>query len=233
MDYNLYLDYKASIDLNLNDYSGGIFEHFFADIMYGTEEVPKDEDDDDFEEKKIGFISWIECNRVLAKAYGVGITEIPYIGLRTNSKVLMELDPHVINQETIDEIGQVMNPNIILLTHFGISAAWRNKGIGEQVLKGFMKQMKGKYGYIIILNPNPEQFEERPGPDSYYGKQGVELGGLEKDPEKAQWKLNAFFQRCGFRLYKDYDNVFVCNIEKIVPERIPCKSIIKKHNSDI
>ena len=65
MEYNLYLDFKASLDLNPGDYSVGIFEHINVDIMYGTEEVPEDEEDDDYEEKKIGFISWIECNQVL------------------------------------------------------------------------------------------------------------------------------------------------------------------------
>jgi hypothetical protein len=47
---------------------------------------------------------------------------------------------------------------------------------------------------------------------------------LEKDPEKAQWKLNAFFQRCGFRLFKNYDNVFVCNVDQVVAD---CKLVMR------
>lgn len=227
MEYNLCLDYKSSLDLNLSDYSGGIFKHIFADIMYGTEDVPEDEEDDDYEQKKIGFISWIECNQVLAKTYGVSMAEIPYLSLRTNSKALLDLDHAFITQETIDEVGAVKNPNILLLVHFGISAAWRNKGIGAQVLKGLMKQVKGKYGYIIALSVEPQQFHEHSG-EPFYEKKGVDLAGLEQDPEKAQWKLNAFFQRCGFLLLKNYDHAFVCNIEQAVPEHIDVKRPVKR-----
>jgi hypothetical protein len=228
MDYNVYLKYNAELDLNLSDYYGGIYEHVFADIMYETEEIADDEEDYDYEATKIGFMSWIECNQALAMAYGVSMAEIPYFTMRTNSDALMELDHTRISQETINEIGAAKNPNIILLVHFGISAVWRSKGIGEQVLKEMMKQMKGKYGYIIALNSVPEQHEEDAGPDSKYEKQGVGLAGLEKDPEKAQWKLNAFFQRCGFRLFKNYNNVFVCNIEQAVPERIKVTRPVNK-----
>lgn len=56
---------------------------------------------------------------------------------------------------------------------------------------------------------------------------GVQL----KDPEKAQWKLNAFFQRCGFRPFKNYDNVFVCNVEQAIPGRIEVKHPVSKFSS--
>ncbi|MCS3800105.1 hypothetical protein [Niastella sp. OAS944] len=49
--------------------------------------------------------------------------------------------------------------------------------------------------------------------------QGFEMEGVEQDPGKEQLKLNAFFQRCGFRLFKNYDNVFICNTEQAVPMR--------------
>lgn len=231
MEYEVYLKYRGELDLNLSDYSGGICEHIFADIMYDTDEIPEDEDDD-YEGTKIGFMSWVECNQVLAKTYGIGMAEIPYLSLRLNSQALLELDYSNIDQETIDEVGATVNPNILLLVHFGITAAWRNKGIGEQILKGIMKQMKGKYGYMVVLNCVPEQLGEYSGPKSMYEKQGVELAGLEKDAEKAQWKLNAFFQRCGFRLFKNYENVFVCNIEQAVPEHIEAKRLADRLDFD-
>lgn len=223
MEYNVYLQYKTQLDLNLNDYFGGIYEHIFADIMYELDEVAEDEEDDEVKSSKIGFMSWVECNQVLARAYGVSMTEIPYLSMRTNSNALMNIDRALITQETIDEIGATTNPNIIVLIDFGISDAWKNKGIGEQVLKGIIKQMKGKYGYFMVLNSVPAQFGEYADPDSKYEREGVELAGLEKDPEKAQWKLNAFWQRCGFRQFKNYDNVFVCNIDQAVPELIITK----------
>jgi predicted acetyltransferase len=125
----------------------------------------------------------------------------------------MELDYSLISQETIDEIGLATNPNILVLEDFGISSDWRNKGIGVQVLKNLIKQMKGKYGYMIITEPKPAQFLSSSENGTYYRK-NVSLKELEKDPEKAQLKLNGFFQRCGFRLFKDYPNVFICNIDQ-------------------
>lgn len=50
------------------------------------------------------------------------------------------------------------------------------------------------------------------------------LDGLEKDPEKAQWKLNAFWQRCGFKQFKNYDNVFICNVDKVMSEFFQLKA---------
>jgi hypothetical protein len=151
------------------------------------------------------------------------MTDVPILTLQYNKKALMELDYTRISPETIDEIGAATNPNIMVLHHFGISAAWRNKGIAQQALKGIIKQMKGKCGYIVILHSRPEQCGKDTGPDSLYEIRGVELAGLEKDPEKAQWKLNAFFQRCGFRQFKNYDNVFVCNVDQVVTDRIMVK----------
>jgi hypothetical protein len=174
-----------------------------------------EEEADEYEGTQIGFMSWVNYNQTLAMEMGVNMTQLRQLTMRANSKALMELDYTCISQETIDEIGATTNQNIMVLYHFGISAAWRNKGLGEQVLKGLIRQMKGKCGYIVILNSRPVQCE---GPDSYsyYERQGVDLANLEKDPEKAQWKLNAFLQRCGFRLFKNYEHVFVCNVEQAV-----------------
>jgi hypothetical protein len=227
MEYSVYLKYDGDLDLNLSDHIGGLCDHLHASIMH-VEEPPPDNDEDDaederedeyFEGTKIGFISWVTYNQALAMTYGVDMSQQPFLTLRTNSNALLELDYTRITQETIDEIGSVSNPNIMVLTHFGIAAAWRKKGMGEQILKGLIKQMKGKYGYIVILNNEPEQCREDPDPVLYYEKLGVELAGLETDPEKAQWKLNAFWQRCGFRQFKNYDNVFVCNIDQVMSKQ--------------
>jgi GNAT superfamily N-acetyltransferase len=223
MEYELYLKYDGDLDLNINDYSGGIWETTFASIMYDSGNDIDESEEDEIEGTRIGFIHLLHINQVLAKTYGVNMAHQPFITLRKNSQALVELDHNLISQETIDEIGAASNPNIIVIIHFGISAAWRNKGLGEQVLKGIIKQMKGKYGYFMILNGIPEQLDKHTGPDSLYEIQGVELAGLEKDPEKAQFKLSSFFQRCGFRPFKNYDNVFVCNVDQAVPERIKAK----------
>lgn len=222
MDYNLYLKYNVNLDLDINDDSGTLCDKIYASIMHLTDEAVNNAEADEPERTKIGFVNLLHYNQALAMTYGLNMTQFRDITILINSKALMELDYTLISQETIDEIGAATNPNIMMLQHFGISSAWRNKGIGEQALKGFIKQMKGKCGYII-LKSEPAQFGKYTGPDSLYEIKGVELAGLEKDPEKAQWKLNAFFQRCGFRLFKNYDNVFVCNVDQVVPERMMVK----------
>lgn len=216
MEYNVYLKYDAHLSLNLDDRLGELCDNVFAEIFYETEEGLDEEEYDDYEGQKIGFISWFVYNQALAMTYGTNMTQVPSLKSKYKRQALMELDYTLISQETIDEIGAASNPNIMVLQHFGISADWRNKGIGEQALKGLIKQMKGKCGYIMNLNVEPVQCKNDAICDELYEERGVELAGLEKDPEKAQWKLNAFFQRCGFRLFKDYDDVFICNVDKVV-----------------
>jgi len=218
MDYDLYLEYEVDMDLNINDDVRETSDQIFASILHETDEAVQNVGNDEPERTRIGFIQLFRYNQVLAKTYGVNMTHNPLATMRIGSKALMELDYSLITQETIGEIGTASNPNILVLARFGISADWRNKGIGEQVLKGIMKQMKGKYGYMLIMEPKPAQFEEHEACKRLHKVQGVELTGLEEDPEKARWKLNAFWQRCGFKLFKNYDNVFICNIEKTVSE---------------
>jgi hypothetical protein len=223
MNYSLFLKYNVDLDLNINDkYLGALCDDVFADIMY-ISDAPVDDEPDECEGTKIGFVKWLHYNQALAMSHGVNMMEVPLLTLQHNSDALMELDYTRISQETIDEIGAASNQNIMVLHHFGIAAAFRNKGIGEQVLKGIIKQMKGKCGYIVIPGSRPQQCEESTILDTFYKNHGVEFAGLEKDPEKAQWKLNAFFQRCGFRLFKNYDNVFICNVDQVVLKPIIVK----------
>ena len=209
MEYGMYLKYDCAMNIGIHGHWGELYEHSWADIMYWTE---KEEDKDD--DLKIGIFSWVTFNQALAKVYGITMSDIIIPG---NRQPLEELDYPNITQETIDEIGAASNPNIVMPIHFGIEAAYRNKRLGEEVVKGFIEQMKGKCGYIIITTNTPAQFGQLSGPDSLYSKQGIELESLEKDPEKAQWKLNAFWQRCGFKQFKNYDNVFICNVDQAVP----------------
>lgn len=217
MEYGMYLKYDCAMNIALNGHWGELYNWTWADIMYYTEkEVEEDEDKEDnkVEDCKIGIFQWVTFNQALAKVNGVSMNDAIIPG---NRKPLLELDYSNITQETIDEIGPASNPNIVMPLRFGIKAAYRNKRLGEQVMKGFIEQMKGKCGYIIITTNTPAQFEQHSGPHSLYEIQGVELGNLEKDPEKAQWKLNAFWQRCGFKQFKHYDNVFICNVDQAVP----------------
>jgi hypothetical protein len=217
MNYNLYLKYKAEDWLNIQHEDSDVLDGIAASIMYDTCEDVGNVEDNFPEPRKIGFVTFSAYNQALAMTYGLNVDQIPVISLRRDRKIFKELDYAFISQETIDEIGAATNPNILLLEQFGISPAFRNKGIGEQVLKCIMKQMKGQYGYMIIIKPEPAQFSEHC--KEVYSRWGVEMDGLEKDPEKAQWELNAFFQRCGFRLFKNYNDVFVCNIEQAVPNK--------------
>ena len=220
MNYDLYLKADGRLKFNLTkDRRGEYFSTHFADIFYSTE--------DDDKGSKIGFIQLLYYNQASAIANGITMSDVKYIAFQLGFKALKELDYTHITAETINDIGEAPNPNILVISRFGISAEYRNKGIGEQLLKGIVRQLKGKCGYVVILYGTPAQCVGREENNSIYENRGVELAGLEKDPEKAQWKLNAFFQRCGFRLFKNFDNVFICNVDQAVPEHIMVKKAVK------
>lgn len=215
MSYHLCFRYNELLDVNVNNNSTGtLCGMLYGNIECVTVEANNSEKGSGSRVSKVGFVKLLYFNQVLAKEYGVTMAEVPLLKSKINSRALMELDAILINTETINEIGAASNPNIILLEHFGISADFRRKGLSEKILKEIIKQMKGRCGYIVLLNPQPVFTGSVD--EEIYEKQGVTLAGLEKDPEKAQWKLNAFFQRCGFRPFKDYNNVFICNVDQVV-----------------
>src|SRR5690349_3294068 len=132
MNYNLYLKYTDEQDLNIND--DRLCDGMSADILYESEEAVK-KDADNPERTTIGHLSMIYYNKALAMAYGVDMRALILPWLPINLEVLLELNNKRIPKETEEEIGAATNPNILILDHFGISAGWRNKGIGEQVMK--------------------------------------------------------------------------------------------------
>jgi hypothetical protein len=225
MKYELYLKYDTSMTLGLNGHWGNLCNYTRADIMYWTRKGDIDEEPEDVR-IKIGFMAWLTYNQALAMMHGLSMSQVRPMIFQYNKKALMELDCTNLSQDTIDEIGAATNPNIVILIHFGISAHMRKKRLGEEVLKGFIEQMLGICGYIVLLHNVPEQLDKNNGPDGLYAKQSVELDNLEKDPEKAQWKLNAFWQRCGFKQFKNYENVFVCNVEQTVQELVKAKASV-------
>ncbi|MCS3800104.1 hypothetical protein [Niastella sp. OAS944] len=215
MKCNIYFMYNELLDVNVNDnLNGTICGMMYGFIQCYVYEANNSEKGHEWKVSKAGFIKLLYFNQELAKVYGVTMAEVPLLKLKINSEALMELDAALISQETIHEIGAASSPNILLLEHFGISAEFRKKGLGEKIFKEAIKQMKGRYGYVLVLNPQPI-FPGSVG-EKTYALQGVTLAGLETDPEKAQCKLNEFFQRCGFRPFKDYHNVFICNVDQLV-----------------
>lgn len=213
MNYNLYLKFTDEQDLNIND--DRLCHGMSADILYELEEAVNDGDNP--ERITIGHLCMLYYNKALAMAYGVDMGALMLPWLPINLEVLQELNDKQIPKETLEEIGDATNPNILILDHFAISPGWRNKGIGEQVMKGLINQMKNRCGYIIIPYGVPQQHADHSSHGSFYMKMGVDresMEGLEKDRAKAQLQLNAFWQRCGFRQFKNYKTVFICNVEK-------------------
>lgn len=214
----VYLKYEAAMPIGVKGYWGDLCTHIFADIMYWTGETDEEINNEEDEGVVIGSMTWVTYNQALARVHGVNMTDIPFLAMQNNSEALFELDYTNITKETINEIGAASNPNITLLIHFGIIAEFRNKGLGEKVLKGFIEQMTGICGYVVVARNEPAQFGKYYSDDSRFTKQIMGLDSLEKDPEKAQWKLNAFWQRCGFKQFKNFANVFICNVDKVVSE---------------
>ena len=220
-NYDLYLKYDAQMGIGLHGYWADLCEDVWADIMYWTDTTDTYINNEEDKGIKIGTLDWITYNQALAMAHELNMTNVQYLAmLKGNITALLDLDYTSIDQKTIDQIGAASNPNIVTIIHFAIEAAWRNKRLGEEVLKGFIEQMLGKCGYIVIVDNVPAQFDEYYSCAPQDTQQRMALDSLEKDPEKAQWKLNAFWQRCGFKQFKNYRNVFICNVEKTVPELI-------------
>ena len=226
MEYELYLKYDAQMGIGLHGYWGDLCENTWADIMHWTNTGDNINDEEDIG-TKIGSLYWVTYNQALAMAYEVNMTHVRYMAmLRGHSKALLDLDYTNISQETIDEIGAASNPNIVTIIHFAIEAAWRNKRLGEEVMKGFIEQMLGKCGYVVIVHNEPAQFDDYYNSGNEDARQRMALDKLEKDPEKAQWKINAFWQRCGFKQFKNYENAFICNVEQTVPKLLKAKAAV-------
>jgi hypothetical protein len=218
MEYELFLKYKAKWDFNINKDPEKVCQDTLIDIFLEADKsVPYVSEYEKPKDMKIGFLLMKHYNQAEAMSYGVDTTSIRTLTSMNNSEALLKLDQSLITRDTIAEIGAVTNPTIILLIHFGISAAWRNRGFGEKVMKALIAQMIGQCGYMVVLNSQPQQHADYNSSDSLYTAHGVELTGLEENPDKAQWKLNAFWQRCGFKQFKNYDDVFICNVEQEAP----------------
>lgn len=213
MGDELYLWTCEIICLDINDTCNDpLCTHIFARIFYGPVECEDNNGPIDLQADKVGIIHYVYFNQALAMEYGVKVKDVDSLKYKCNG-VLKEFDHTLLSQEILREIGPVSNPNFIIIESLGIDSYWRKKGVSEQILKGIIRQMKGKCGYIIILDPKPVLSGDEE--EDFYEKYGVDLTGLERNPVTAQQKLNAFFKRCGFQILKKYENVFVCNVDQV------------------
>lgn len=154
MSYHICFMYNEILDLNVSDNSTGtLCGMLYGHIQCAAVEANNSDKGSGSKGAKVGFVKLLYFNQVLAKEYGVTMAEVPLLRSKINSKALMELDATLISTETINEIGAASNPNIILLEHFGIAADFRRKGLSEKILREIIKQMKGRCGYLVILNP--------------------------------------------------------------------------------
>lgn len=217
MDEELYLFHGEFISSGYEENSfGRLYNYMFGNIYYGPVACEDHNGVVDLQASKAGFIWYRYFNQALAMEYGMKSKEAK--SLRSGCDTALDIfDYTVITQETIREIGPVSNPNFIVIERLGISAYWRKKGVSQQIVKGIIRQMKGKCGYIVIVDPEPilsgNDWED------WYEINGVDLTGLERNPVTAKQKLHAFFRRCGFRILKEYNNVFVCNVDQVTETR--------------
>jgi predicted acetyltransferase len=213
MTHEVYLKHTQTLIIGIRGprFWGELHEHHFAHIMYCPEKG-------DTNGNKIGDLVWIMYKQELAIENGINMTHVPDLYIRRDFETLLDLDYTHISQETIDEIGAASHPNIVILLDISISASFRNKGIGKEALKRFLEQMKDKCGYVIITKNEPAQFNKYKKLGCPSTIKSMKYDSLEKDYEKAQYQLNAFWQRCGFKQFKNYDNVFICNVDKAVPD---------------
>jgi hypothetical protein len=115
MNYNLYLKYKEEEWLNIQHEDSDVLDGIAASIMYDTYDDIDNGEEDLSESMKIGFVTFLTYNQVLAMTYGINMNDVPMISLRRDSKIFKELDCAFISQETIDEIGGSGNLKTIII----------------------------------------------------------------------------------------------------------------------
>lgn len=215
-DYSIALNFHSNIlfDEYLDDEFRYV-EEIFVDIMiHGY----NDEDNDhsfNTREEKIGYLQLHYYNLMLALNNGFNIFDAFDRSMHTveMGEILIDMDTGEIKEEITDQIGDVFYSNILVIHDFGIFPAYRNRGIGERVLKSLLKYYQGRCG-VIALKSFPKQHEgDRVLGEDIELKSKMELHLLEAKKTTAQQKLNTFYKKCGFTRLKKNSNFFVFNLD--------------------
>lgn len=124
-------------------------------------------------------------------------------------------DGEYISEEIEDKIGMSDNFNMLVIHEIMLMENYRGKGYGEQIIEGIEAFFTGKCGYIS-LKSYPLQHDK-----SYKGTvtfDKYKLGDMESDLDKANEKLNAFYEKCGFiKVELDYEHDGDFFIKNLLP----------------
>lgn len=92
---------------------------------------------------------------------------------------------------------EIIDPNVLFLERLELIKNFRGLGLGKRVIKDITERFSGCAG-LIALKAYPLQFE---GVDRLNNNwvEKIELDDLEKDEEKAKYKLFNYYQNLGFQ----------------------------------
>lgn len=123
-----------------------------------------------------------------------------FIDFKTN-----EFRQEILNETDVD----IFLDNVCLITDFELLPGFRGKNIGAKIIKDLYNRFNGGVGLFVIKSV-PFQSTMAKNMKCNHCKddeflKAMKYEDLEYDEETAQYKLNAFFQKLGFRyLSNDY-----------------------------
>lgn len=100
--------------------------------------------------------------------------------------------------------------DLCIIQRFEIIEQYRGKGIGKIVLENIRKRFASSCG-LFVAQTYPIQFELANSDFLLNEKNKMKLGNLDKDYEKAFYKLKAFYQNSGFHHIKGYNDLMFSN----------------------
>ncbi len=97
--------------------------------------------------------------------------------------------------------------NICLITEYDLLPAFRGKNIGAKIMKDiYLRFSTGVGAFFIKAIPFQSSLDDK-GKNRYNEEdeflKAMNFGDFEFDEETAQYKINAFFQRLGFKYLND------------------------------
>ena len=123
-----------------------------------------------------------------------------------------------INQELLYELDfDLFNEDIAILTSLEILPEYRGMGLGKAMVRDICRNYSGSCG-LLIVEIFPLQHDEGYYPDKDWHDQ-MEYNKMEKDFERSELKIKAFYKSLGFKFIESIPEVmFIVPATVIVSE---------------
>ncbi len=193
------------IDYSFSSHLGSMIESSYINCIKG-ELVQETEDGDISKEIVIGKIQISIILVSLAINNDRSLLEVfdNTAALFDIGQDIFDFDKNQMKDEIIGHFEEFpMNSDICIIERLEIIPAYRGKNLGKKMLKDIYNRFNGSCGFFV-LKAFPLQFEPRLENKVNIWDENLKLKELEKDEEKARYKLIHFYQQCGFELIPDF-----------------------------